>query len=89
MLSTLLYGGENVQGPNRTTLLILNAQTWDAMAKVDMMCDTAIPKCLHGWFFPDADMISCTNSTTVESLRDGFASRRQSSLSVRSGGRLY
>lgn len=79
-----------MSGPNRTSLLILNAQTWDAMAKVDMFCESAIPKCLHGWFFPDADMISSTNSATAESLRDGFASRRQSSLSLgglRLGGR--
>ncbi|ODN00530.1 Carotenoid isomerooxygenase [Orchesella cincta] len=85
VLSTLLYGGENTCGPNRTSLLILNAQTWDAMAKIDMFCETAIPKCLHGWFFPDSDMISAGNYSSAESYREGFASRRTSSLSLRSG----
>ncbi|ODM93155.1 Carotenoid isomerooxygenase [Orchesella cincta] len=66
VLSTLLYGGENSAGPNRTSLVILNAQTWQLITKVDIFCETAIPKCLHGWFFPDHGTVDCYTSDACE-----------------------
>ncbi|ODM90876.1 Carotenoid isomerooxygenase [Orchesella cincta] len=53
LMSILLYGGESRIGPNRSTLVILHAKSWEAIAKVDILSESALPKCLHGWFFPD------------------------------------
>ncbi|ODM91398.1 Carotenoid isomerooxygenase [Orchesella cincta] len=66
VLSTLLYGGENLTGPNMVSLAILDAHTWQLITKVDILCETAIPKCLHGWFFPDSDVMKCHTSDFSE-----------------------
>lgn len=41
-----------MQGPNNTFLLVLNATSWDLIAKVDFTVESAVPKPLHGWYFP-------------------------------------
>jgi carotenoid cleavage dioxygenase-like enzyme len=68
ILSTVVYAGEDVAGPNRTSLIILNATSWDLLAKVDFMCETAVPKCLHGWFFPDKSQPPFTYQQRERSL---------------------
>jgi len=59
VLSTLLYGGKTPAEANRTSLLILNAKSWEIMAKVDMFCESPVPKCFHGWFFSDVGRTGC------------------------------
>jgi len=73
ILSTIVYGGEDVTGPNRTSLIILNATSWDLLAKVDFTCESAVPKCLHGWFFPD--------KLYHHFQQQGYSSRESRSLS--------
>jgi hypothetical protein len=52
ILSAILYGGELVGGPNSLSLVILGAKKLELLAKVDFETNAVIPKCLHGWFFP-------------------------------------
>lgn len=58
-------------GPNKTSLLILNATTWDLIAKIDFSVETAIPKCLHGWYFPCNDNDKDTPTTNSSSKGGG------------------
>lgn len=70
----MVYGGEETSGPNRTSLIILDARNWDLLAKVDIMTESGIPKCLHGWFFPDKNQ----PGAFVYSSRDRTLSRQHS-----------
>lgn len=53
ILSAILYGGEMVEGPNSLSLVILGAKKLELLAKIDFETNAVIPKCLHGWFFPN------------------------------------
>ncbi|KAL1493902.1 hypothetical protein ABEB36_009584 [Hypothenemus hampei] len=50
VLSVLVWGNQDT---NHVGLLILDAHTFTEIGRAEFRTPSPVPKCLHGWFFPD------------------------------------
>ncbi|XP_023942472.2 carotenoid isomerooxygenase [Bicyclus anynana] len=49
VLSSLIWGKDD----HAVTLLVLDAKTFEELARVDFVTPSQTPRCFHGWYLPD------------------------------------